>query len=283
MDSRFRSFSLLFFLFFLSEMGFAQCDPFFPKPLSQRPANYDIQVTLDDGSKTIDATQTIRFTNQSPVPIRELRMYLYFNAFKNTESSFLKGAPSIFGQGFTNRTQDEWGWLDIEKIERDGGADLSRNMRYIQLDDGNTNDQTVMEVSLDKPILPGETSVFNLKWRAKVPKTIARAGYRKDFYLFCHWFPQLGVFEQNKSGQWDWNCHQFFRTTEFYADFGVYDVHITADCKFVMGASGCLVNEKDNSNGTVTRHYHVEDVIDFAWSVYPRFRVEEDQFTRRRQ
>ncbi len=280
MDGRFCTILGFFFLFSLPTTGFTQCDPFFPKALSLRPANYDIRVTLDDGSKTLDATQTIRFTNQSPEPIRQLRMYMYLNAFKNTESSFLKGASNIFGQAYTNRTQKEWGWINIEKIEREGGADLSKHIRYIQLDDDNKSDQSVLEVALDKPILPGETAVFQLKWRAQMPKTIARAGYSKDFYLFCHWFPQLGVFEPNKSGQWDWNCHQFFRSTEFYADFGVYDVHITTDKKFVMGASGCLVDEKDNGNGTSTRHYHVEDVIDFAWSVYPRFTVQEDQFTR---
>ena len=276
MDGVFRSFLFFFLLFFYPKTGFAQCDPFFPKPLSARPANYEIYVTLDDDSKTIQASQTIRFTNFSPVPVRELRMYLYLNAFKNTESTFLKGTGQIFGQGFTNRKQNEWGWVDIEKIEREGGTDLSGQMRFVQPNDGNTADQSVLEVSLDKPILPGETGVFHLQWRAQMPKTIARAGYSKDFYLFCHWFPQLGVFEQNAAGNWAWNCHQFHRHTEFYADFGVYDVHITADRKFVMGASGCLVSERaDDAKNTVTRHYHVEDVIDFAWSVYPRFTVQE--------
>ena len=278
MDGRFRSFSGLFFLFFLSRIGFAQCDPFFPKSLSARPANYEIHVTLDDRSKTIEATQTIRFTNQSPVEIRQLRMYQYLNAFKNSESSFLKGTNQIFGQGFTKRTADEWGWIEVEKIVREGGADLSDQMHYVQPDDGNTADQSVLEVILDKPIKPNETAEFHLKWRARMPKTIARAGHSKDFYLFCHWFPQLGVFEQNKSGDWDWNCHQFFRTTEFYADFGVYDVSITTDQKFVMGASGCLLEEKKHDNGTVTRRYHVEDVIDFAWSIYPKFTVQEDRW-----
>jgi len=278
MDGVIRSFSLLFLLFFTPKIGIAQCDPFFPKPLSPRPANYEIYVTLDDHNKTIDATQTIRFSNQSPVPVRELRLYLYLNAFKNTESTFLKGTAQIFGQSFLNRKQNEWGWVDIEKIEQEGGGNLSAQMRFVQPDDGNKADQSVVEVSLDKPILPGETGVFHLKWRAQMPKTIARAGYSKDFYLFCHWFPQLGVFEQNTSGNWAWNCHQFHRHTEFYADFGVYDVHITADKKFVMGASGCLVSEKTNNNGTTTRHFHVEDVIDFAWSVYPSFNVQEERW-----
>lgn len=260
------------------QQGFAQCDPFSPKPLSARSAHYDIRATLDHPTHKLDAEQTIRFVNTSPVPIEALRLYLYFNAFKNTESSFLKGTGQIFGQGFTDRTKEEWGWVNIESFTREGGADLTRSMRHVQPDDGNASDQSVLEVPLDRPLRPGETATFRLHWKAQVPKTIARAGYSQDFYLFCHWFPQLGVFEQNLAGQWGWNCHQFFRSTEFYADFGTYDVHLTTDSKFVMGASGCLVSEQQHPNGTTTRHYHVEDVIDFAWSIYPRFTVQEDRW-----
>lgn len=256
----------------------AQCDPFQKQPLSQRPANYDINVTLDDNTKTVEATQSIRFTNQSPEPVRNLRLYLYLNAFKNSESTFLKGAPNIFGQSFTDRTRDEWGWVNIDNFERSGGPNLKSKMRFVQPDDGNIADQSVLDVPLDQPILPGETATFNLKWRAQIPKTIARCGYSRDFYLFCHWFPQLGVWEKKTDGKWDWNCHQFYRHTEFFADFGVYDVHITTAEKFKMGASGCLMGEKNNGNGTITRHYHAEDVIDFAWSVYPQFQVVEDRW-----
>jgi hypothetical protein len=271
-----------FFIFCLifcrSNEGNAQCNPFFERPFSARVANYEISLTLDDPSKTIDATQRVQFSNQTPEPVKELRFYLYLNAFKNTESTFLKGATNIFGQSFINRSSDEWGWADVENITREDGADLSQGMSFSRAADGCTNDQTVLIVALDKPIMPGETAAFNLKWRAKMPKTIARAGYSKDFYLFCHWFPQLGVWEQDTGGQWGWNCHQFNRNNEFYADFGNYDVHITADSKFVMGASGCLVNEKNNQNGTITRHYHLEDAIDFAWSIYPLFTVQEDRW-----
>lgn len=276
----FRSFLLPLVLFLAFQNGSAQCDPFLRQPLSARPANYDIQVTLDHPTHTIAAEQTIRFVNHSPAPIGELRLYLYLNAFKNTESSFLKGTGQIFGQGYTDRTAEEWGWAHISDIRREGGANLSGQVRHIQLDDGNPADQSVLEVPLDRAIAPGDTAVFHLKWQAQMPRTIARAGYSKDFYLFCHWFPQLGVWEQDGSGNWGWNCHQFFRSTEFYADFGVYDVHITAADQFVMGASGCLVSEKNNGDSTTTRHYHAEDVIDFAWSVYPRFTVREERYTR---
>ncbi len=273
-----RTFIIYILLFLAQQQAYGQCNAYFGQPLSARPANYTIHATLDDAHKSIDATQVITFQNQSPEPIQELRIYMYLNAFKNTESTFLSGASNIFGQSFTDRTQDEWGWIEVDKISRENGADLSANKFYAKSDSGSPNDQSVLVVPLDKPIAPSETAVFNLKWRSKMPKTIARAGYSRDFYLFCHWFPQLGVFEKSKTGTWGWNCHQFHRNNEFYADFGVYDVHITTENKFVMGASGCLVNEKNNNNGTVTRHYHAADVIDFAWSVYPKFTVQEDRW-----
>lgn len=265
--------------------GYAQCNPYFTHPLSARPANYTFDVVLDHPARTLDAGQTIQFTNQTPVPIHELRFYLYLNAFRNSESSFLKKTSAIFGQSFVDRAPDEWAWVDmehlsVEYLEKNGKtvSDRTAALRYVQPDDGNPEDRTVLEAPLDRPLLPGQTLLIRLDWRARMPKTIARAGYSQDFYLFCHWFPQLGVFEQNAAGAWGWNCHQFLRQTEFYADFGVYDARITTDKQFVLGASGCLVAERDNSDGTVTRHYRVEDVIDFAWAIYPRFQVVEDQW-----
>ncbi len=265
----------------LSVWAAAQCDPYFRQPLSSRPANYDIAVRLRHDNHTATATQTIWFTNTAPAPVGELRLYLYLNAFKNTETTFLKGSSRIFGQGFTGRKPEEWGWIEVQKISRHRAAaavDLRPGMRYIQPDDGNPADQTVLQVPLDQPLQPGETAEFRLEWRAQMPKTIARAGHSRDFYLFCHWFPQLGVLEADAAGNWGWNCHQFFRQTEFYADFGVYDVRITTDKKFVVGASGCLVGEKNNPDGSVTRHFHAEDVIDFAWAAYPHFQVQETRW-----
>jgi len=266
-------------LFFLAQLVSAQCDPFFDPPLSARPANYKIDLTLDHTAKTIAARQTLTWVNASPDTLGELRFYMYLNAFKNTESTFLKGATEIFGQDFTNRKADEWGWINVDSIGRQGGRDLTAGLRYIQPLDGNPLDQSVMQVPLDRPLLPGDTLVLHLKFAAKMPKIIARAGFSKDdYFLFVHWFPQAGVYQINMDGKWGWNCHQFHRMMEFFADFGSYDVTITASRHLLLGASGCLLEERDNSDGTVTRRYHVDDVIDFAWAAYPYFEIYEDKW-----
>ena len=251
-----------------------------PQPvLSPRTTNYEIQTSLDDINNILSGTQTIYFVNQSNTCIQNLQFYMYLNSFKNTETSFLKGTSTIFGNQFSNRNLNEWGWISIEKITQEKHQtkyDLTKNTRYIQCDDGNINDQSVLEVLLKNKIEPGDTAIFNLEWKAKIPKTIARCGYSRDFYFLSHWFPQLGVFEKNKFGIWDWNCHQFLRSTEFYADFGNYNVQITVPQKYIVGASGCLISEIQNLNNTVTRKYQANDVIDFAWTAYPNFKTKEE-------
>ncbi|MCU0348074.1 MAG: M1 family metallopeptidase [Saprospiraceae bacterium] len=257
-----------------------QCDPRFDPPKSSRPTSYVMDVQYDLANKSVTSTGQVIFKNNSPVPVTELRFYMYLNSFKNMGSTFLKGSGgNIFDQNIGSRGEDTWGWIRVDDIAAQNGANLTKSMRYVQPDDGNPDDQSVLLVPLQAPVPPGATAVFDLKFSAKLPKTIARAGYSKDdFALWVHWFPQLGVWQLEPDGQWAWNCHQFFRTTEFYGDFGNYDVTITAPSQLVMGASGCLMSEEKLPNNLTRRRFVVEDVIDFAWTAYPGFQVFEDKW-----
>ena len=258
----------------------SQCDAILNAPQSARLANYDMNVTLDHVAKKITGTQTITFTNHSPDTIFELRMYMYLNGFKNTFSTWIKGAEgNTFGQDLTARKNEDWGWIEVLTLLDEDGNDLARGKKYIQPDDGNKDDESVLQIPLNNPLLPGTTAEFKTKFESRLPRTIARSGWgERDFFLFVHWYPKLGVFEKNLEGIWGWNCHQFMRQTEFYGEFGVYDLELTTSDHLVIGASGCLEYEKDNGDGTTTKKYHAEDVIDFAWAAYPYFEVIKDQW-----
>jgi hypothetical protein len=260
--------------------AYSQCDPYFDPPFSQRTANYNISLKLDAEAKIIEADQKFTWINPSPDTVHEIRMYMYLNAFKNTESTFLKGASSnIFGQDIRDREEESWGWIQINEAKDQSGLDLIPQSIYIQPDDGNKADETVLLIPLQNPILPFDTLILDMQFSAKLPKTIVRSGYSKDnFFHFVHWFPKAGVFEKNTTGQWAWNCHQFHRRTEFYSDFGSYDVEITAPENLVIGASGCRIAETDNQDGTQTVRYYIDDVIDFGWVAYPHFEVYEEKW-----
>ena len=119
----------------------------------------------------------------------------------------------------------------------------------------------------------GQDVVFKIKFKATFPEVIARTGYKRTFLLAGQWFPKVGVFWHGQ-----WNCHQFHAMTEFFADFGTFDVKVTLPKDYVIGATGVQVSDQDNGNGTKTVGFHAEDVHDFAWTADPNFKVITDTF-----
>ncbi|MDF1695154.1 MAG: M1 family metallopeptidase [Saprospiraceae bacterium] len=255
----------------------AQCNTAYPQDQSPKIASYNIEAYLDHDAKRATCQQTIRWKNTSPDTIRELRMYMYMNAFQGLHTTYLKGGDSnIFGQDLLQRTEKEWGFITINSMEDVNGNSLSQ--QYVQPNDQNPDDESVVEIALNQPIYPGETQTFTLDFVVKLPKTIVRSGFGKDdFFLFVHWFPQMGVYEQNKSGEWAWNCHQFMRGTEFFADFGDYTIKINASDHLVIGASGCRISE-EKIDGRQIIEFQAHDLIDFGWVAYPTYDVYTSTF-----
>ncbi|MEM9916831.1 MAG: M1 family metallopeptidase [Bacteroidota bacterium] len=246
------------------------------KALSSRIASYDIGVTLDTDQQLLLGKELLHWRNPSTDTIRTLQFHLYLNAFKNNRSTFMRESDPIPN----NRNENIWGWIDIDRMTDAAGNDLTSNMRFIQPDDDNQDDQTVLEVDLVKAVLPGQKIDLRIDFTAKLPRVIARTGYSKDYYLVGQWFPKIGVYEPAgmryaKKGQW--NCHQFHANSEFYADFGVYNVDITVPANYVVGASGSL-QKTEEKGGFKTHSYRAEDVIDFAWTASPRHVVREDRW-----
>ena len=237
--------------------------------LSKRIANYDIHVTLNPDDKTLEGTELLTWTNPSTDAVTELRFHLYLNAFRHSETTFLRDDSRRGKIG-----PDEWGWIDITSIALVNGEDITSRMQYIQPDDGNPDDWTVVRIPLPSPVGPSGTIRLSIAFSARLPKAIARTGYSDDFFFVGQWFPKIGVYEARgvrgaPGGRW--NCHQFHSDTEFYADFGVYDVSITLPNRFVVGATGAAVSDRRNPEGTRTITYHAEDVHDFAWTAWPEF------------
>src|SRR5256885_723577 len=74
------------------------------------------------------------------------------------------------------------------------------------------------------------------------------------------WFPKIGVWEavgERRRTEAGWNCHQFHANSEFYADFGNYDVTMTVPAIFKdkIGATGVLKSERANQDGTITYNF----------------------------
>jgi len=252
----------------------AQCDNYQDENLSPKIANYNIHAELDRTTHAAHAKQIVTWKNTSPDPISELRFYMYMNGFMSKDSPYVKSLGD-FAKNIDARSPSEFGYISVTKISR-GDTDLTDRAKYIQPDNENKKDKTVLSLQLAEPIPAGESIELEMDFISKLPRTFVRAGYGKnDFNLFVHWFPQLGVYEQNIEGIWGWNCHQFLPKTEFYADFGNYDVTLVTDEDFIVGATGCRTSEQIK-DGKKTSRFTAYDVIDFGWTAYPLYEVYTD-------
>ena len=237
--------------------------------LSPRIANYVIAARYDVTSHTISGHEVLHWRNATAEAASELRFHLYLNAFANNRSSFMREAGEMWARWQT-RHPHGWGYMTIQSLHA-GGIDVTKRTTFMHPDDGNIDDRTVLRVPLEKPLAPGASIDVVIDFEARLPKVVARSGYAGPFAMVAQWFPKIGVF---RDGQWQ--CHQYHLTTEFFADFGVYDVTLTVPRDLVIGATGVLHDVHEN-DGTKTMHFVAEDVHDFAWAADPRFRVMERQ------
>ena len=254
-----------------------------PDAFSPRNASYDIDVRLDPARKELKGRETIRWRNISAATTNELQFHLYWNGWRNPDSSWLResrlAAPPARLQD-AERRPEETGASDVTRLRVTpaGGAavDLTAAIRFIAPDDGNAADRTVMAVTLPAAVGPGGSVQIEIEWTGKIPFAAARTGWIADYFFFGQWFPKIGVLEDT-----GWNTHQFHRVTEFYADFGVYDVRMTVPASYKVGASGREMRRVDNADGTTTHIYHADDIADFGWTTSPSFIEERRAFNHR--
>lgn len=239
-------------------------------PLSERVVTYDIDARVDAKHHTIDGFETLTYRNLTGKAQDTFPFHLYQNAFqpKSTFITEMRANNASFEWKEKYRASGE-----IKSLEVAGMGDLTSQVRFISPDDGNPDDRTVFEVKLPQAVLPGGSVEFKIKFHDRLGQVLLRTGYKADFIMGAQWFPKVGVWWQGA-----WNCHQFHANTEFFADFGTYNVRLTVPSNEVVGASGVEVSTINNANGTKTVTFHGEDIHDFAWTIEPQYRVFTETF-----
>ena len=133
----------------------------------------------------------------------------FLNAFKNSKSTYFAESQMNTGVNLAEGMGAcEMGYIDILRMAIVDGMPLTQDLKYVQPDDGNADDQTVMQVGLPEPLLPGQEIKLSISFLSKLPRIVSRTGYeRGDFYLVGQWFPKIGVYEpkgmrQRRSSGW---------------------------------------------------------------------------------
>lgn len=234
-------------------------------PRSPRIANYQIDARLDVARHTITATQTLTWTNTGASPVDTLPFHLYLNAFKNDRSLFMRSSHGAMRGASASDTS--WGWITVESVQL-AGAELISKWKLV----GPDQDETVAELALPEPVAPGATIALAFKFTAQLPEVFARTGFKGEFHLVGQWFPKIGV-RVGPPGAEQWECRPFHANSEFFADFGTYDVALTVPSTYVVVGSGVLVSATDAPGGLRTHTYRAEDVHDFVWMADPYVEV----------
>jgi hypothetical protein len=247
--------------------------------LSPRNANYTIDVKLDTRARTLNARETLVWTNITQASTAELQFHLYYNAWRNGESTWMREQKlTTWWQSAGRRSGGDFSTIDISSLKLVAGAgapvDLTNQIRFIAPDDGNEHDRTVIAVTLPEAVGPGSSITLDIAFTAKIPRPFARTDTIGNYFFIAQWFPKIGVLDA--AGKW--NCHQFHVGTEFFADFGVYDVRMTVPRGWPLAATGRARERTDNADGTTTHRYYQEDVHDFAWTTSPDFVERRESF-----
>jgi len=243
--------------------------------------DYTIEARVDTDTMRLVGREKVRFENRTDRATAELWFHLYWNAFSNNHSTFLRESG---GQARGVTLESGWGWQRLQSV-RVGGEELLARVSYEHPDDDNADDRTVFRVPLEREVAPGESLEIELDWEAQIPRVRRRTGFKGDFLFIAHWFPKLGVFE----GERGWNCHQFHESTEFYSNFGAYDVSIDLPERYEgrIGASGVRVDSPRKLGDRVVTRFKAPGaadlevldgagrtplVHDFAWTADSNFK-----------
>ncbi len=212
--------------------------------------------------------------------MNELYFHLYPNAFASMETTFMKESGGKLRND--SMPSNGYGSMTLKGMKTENGLSLMNRLEYVQPDDGNIKDKTLMKVRLPRPVKGGESITLSMQYEVQLPKIFARMGTAGNFVMAGQWFPKISVYEPaNTRGRSTegWNLHQYHGNSEFYADFGIYSVRIHVPKNYTVAATGFPVQPAQNKNGEKVYQFYADDVHDFAWSASPDFIVAEEPFS----
>lgn len=244
---------------------------------------YRLDVALtpdaDEVYRVIRGSSTVTWRNPTGAATAELYWHVYNNAWAGRDSLWLREARRLGDE----RLPRAWGGTEITRVRRRSDTDAAEGVdlpwTFVPHPDA-PGDRTVLQVLLPEAVPPGGTVTVEMGFVATLPPAFRRSGVGGDYVHAAQWFPKLGVFEE-RDGVAAWNCEPYHLLTEFYSDFGDYELTLVLPNRYKgrIAASGSMVGDPvETREGDVTYHFAAQRVHDFAWTVDADFLVERRPF-----
>ncbi|MCY1008254.1 M1 family metallopeptidase [Nannocystis pusilla] len=251
-----------------------------PIPAGIKLADYVLDASLDADKHTVSGTARITWRNHTRAPVDSLVLHLYMNGFRAEDTAWMAEARGAHRGARQDKGEGKWGYIDVRAARLlahgpavDFKAPEQRDAAATPLALVEGADPSLGTLALPRPVGPDEAVTVELDFFTQLPRVFARTGYDGDFHMVGQWYPKLAV--RHEGG---WQAHVFTLHSEFYADFGDYEVHLDVPEDMVVGASGVLVEERPPEGGRKRLHYRADTVHDFAWAASPDFLEYDDMW-----
>jgi hypothetical protein len=265
-------------IFLLSSFTHAQPDRW------QQRVKYSMNIDMNVQTNQFTGKQKLEYTNNSPDTLTKVFYHLYFNAFQpgsmmDTRSRRQGTITTGRGQDWDARVKDRIANLKPDEIGYQKIISLKMNGRLQPF----KVLETILEVNLDKPILPKSKVVFDMEFEAQVPLQVRRSGRdnptSKVRYSMSQWYPKLCEYDYE-----GWHPTPYIGR-EFYGVWGDFDVSISIDKKYILGGTGYLQNPNQvgygyedkgakvnrPSGNKLTWRFIAPNVHDFMWAADPEY------------
>ena len=250
----------------------------------QQRVKYWMDVDMNVQTNQFTGKQKLEYTNNSPDTLNRVFYHLYFNAFQPgsmmDNRSIRQGSIMIGNRpDWDPRVRDRISKLKPEEIGYQKILSLKMNGRPQNFQ----VEETILEVTLDKPILPKSKVVFEMEFQGQVPLQIRRSGRdnptSKVRYSMSQWYPKLCEYDYE-----GWHPTPYVGR-EFYGVWGDYDVTIHIDKSYILGGTGYLQNPNEIGYGyeapgakvkqpagdKLNWHFVAPNVHDFMWAADPGY------------
>lgn len=249
----------------------------------QQHVDYKMEVSMDVKTYQYKGKQELIYTNNSPDTLYRVFYHLYNNAFqpgsemdmhlqniKDPDGRMVNkvkvGDKEINESRISKLQLNEMGYLHVSNFKQDGENSIAKEV------------ETILEITLAKPLLPGKSTVFTLDFEGQIPVQIRRSGRNNKEGVelsMAQWYPKIAEFDFE-----GWHADAYI-AREFHGVWGNFDVKITIDKNYLLGGTGYLQNGNEvgynyQDNGvvvkipkkqkTLTWHFVAPNVHDFTWA-----------------
>ena len=211
--------------------------------LEEGRTRYELTGTLDTTEHILDFTETVTYQNTEKVPLSEIYLHLYGNAYQIYDNT-----------------------RGIQVLSVHSSSD--KNSLSFEITDRNQ----LIKITPENAIVPGETLQFTIACKFLIPDLVERYGYYQTQYCLSFFQPQVAVYDENG---WDLAPMSLVGDGRYH-DMSDYKVEITVPREYIVACGGTQTGKKEKNNQT-TYLFENKKARDLCMSISNQYEIVEDE------